>query len=90
MSNLFLKQSKVDIKVIFRNGSSFEYTHYGTVRDLLDETQDLLEAKKKDWVPGELYHFGQWSFDLSKVMALYVGDIHSANNVPEVEGQWTQ
>lgn len=84
MKNIFNQRAKVDLKVIFRNGSSFEYTHYGTVEDLLEDTQHLLEDRMGDWVPGELYHFGQWSFDLSKVMALYVGGIDTVDDGQEV------
>lgn len=85
MGNLFDQRAKVDIKVIFRNGSSFEHTQYGIAEDLLNDTRDLLEARMQDWEPGKMYRFGQWSFDLSKVMALHVGDIRVTNDGPEVK-----
>lgn len=85
MISIFKQSAKVDIRVIFRNGSSFEYTRYGTVEDLLEATQNLLEDRMEDWAPGVLYHFGQWSFDLSKVMALYVGGIDTVDDGQEVK-----
>lgn len=85
MKNLFNQSAKVDIKVIFRNGSSFEYTHYGLVEDLLEDTQYLRQATGEDWTAEELYHFGNWSFDLSKAMAVFIGDITPTNDGSEVK-----
>lgn len=84
MTRRAIEWGEVDLRVIFRNGTSIEYTHYGTIEDLLVDTQHLLEARNDNWDPGELYHFGHWSFDLSKVMAIFVGNITSSKDVPGV------